>query len=205
MHPNQQTLERFYQAFAQLDADTMAACYAPDVVFEDEVFQLKGQHEAGGMWRMLCAATRAKGRDDWRLEVSGVAADAHGGQAHWDAHYRFSATNRLVLNRIDARFEFNEQGLITHHRDRFDFWHWARQALGLPGWLLGMEGLESLNLGNNRQLAGWPATIPASTSLKTLQLNNAAFKLLCDAFSDESRIDFRLPDFDDVQMNFGRG
>ena len=35
MHPNQQTVERFYQAFAQLDADTMAACYAPDVVFEN--------------------------------------------------------------------------------------------------------------------------------------------------------------------------
>ena len=45
MHPNQQTVERFYQAFAQLDADTMAACYAPDVVFEDEVFQLNGQRE----------------------------------------------------------------------------------------------------------------------------------------------------------------
>lgn len=89
------------------------------------------------MWRMLCTATRTKGRDDWRLEFSGVAADARTGQAHWDAHYRFSATNRLVLNRIDARFEFNEQGLITRHRDRFDFWLWARQALGMPGWLLG--------------------------------------------------------------------
>ena len=26
------------------------------------------------------------------------------GRAHWDAHYRFSATGRLVLNRIDAAF-----------------------------------------------------------------------------------------------------
>ncbi len=26
---NEQTLRRFYDAFAQLDADTMAACYAP--------------------------------------------------------------------------------------------------------------------------------------------------------------------------------
>jgi hypothetical protein len=137
MHPNQQTVQRFYDAFARLDAEAMAACYAPDVVFEDEVFSLRGEREAGGMWRMLCAATRARGRDDWRLEVSGVAADAHSGQAHWDAHYRFSATHRLVLNRIDARFEFNDQGLISRHRDRFDFWAWSRQALGLPGWLLG--------------------------------------------------------------------
>lgn len=29
------------------------------------------------------------------------------------------------------------QGLIARHRDRFDFWRWSRQALGLPGWLLG--------------------------------------------------------------------
>ena len=28
MHPNQQTLETFYAAFAKLDADTMATCYA---------------------------------------------------------------------------------------------------------------------------------------------------------------------------------
>ena len=42
-----------------------------------------------------------------------------------------------VLNRIDARFEFDADQLITHHHDRFDFPAWSRQALGLPGWLLG--------------------------------------------------------------------
>ena len=57
--------------------------------------------------------------------------------AHWEAHYRFSATGRQVLNRIDAEFDFDDHGLITRHRDRFDFWAWSRQALGLPGWLLG--------------------------------------------------------------------
>ncbi|MGH6638900.1 MAG: hypothetical protein ACREBY_09910, partial [Polaromonas sp.] len=34
-------------------------------------------------------------------------------------------------------FEFNAQGLISRHRDRFDFWAWSRQALGTPGVLLG--------------------------------------------------------------------
>ena len=37
MHPNQQTVQRFYDAFARLDADTMAACYAPQARFEDEI------------------------------------------------------------------------------------------------------------------------------------------------------------------------
>ncbi len=34
-------------------------------------------------------------------------------------------------------FEFNEDGLIRRQRDRFNFWTWSRQALGLPGILLG--------------------------------------------------------------------
>ncbi len=137
MHPNAQTLAKFYSAFAQLDSDTMATCYADDASFEDEVFTLRGKREVMGMWRMLCEATRANGRDDWKLEWSGVDATDTAGQAHWDANYRFSATGRMVLNRIDARFTFNPQGLIATHRDRFDFWAWSRQALGTPGLLLG--------------------------------------------------------------------
>jgi hypothetical protein len=141
MHPNAQTLTTFYSAFARLDADTMASCYADEVTFEDEVFRLNGKREVMGMWRMLCEATRANGLPDWKLEWSGIDANDTTGQAHWDAHYRFSATGRLVLNRIDARFTFNPQGLIATHRDSFDFWAWSRQALGTPGLLLGWTPL----------------------------------------------------------------
>ena len=141
MHPNAATLDKFYAAFARLDPDTMAQCYAPDVAFDDEVFSLRGREATMGMWRMLCEATRAKGRDDWKLDTSGIEAEAQTGRAHWDAHYRFSATGRLVLNRIDAAFTFNPQGLIATHRDRFDFWAWSRQALGAPGLLLGWTPL----------------------------------------------------------------
>lgn len=137
MHPNEQTLARFYTAFAKLDADAMAPCYADDATFDDEAFSLRGKREVMGMWRMLTDATRAKGLSDWDLKFSGIYADAATGQAHWDAHYRFSTTGRLVLNRIDARFTFNSQGLIQTHRDRFNFWAWSRQALGMPGLLLG--------------------------------------------------------------------
>jgi len=137
MHPNAQTLTKFYTAFAALDPDTMATCYADDVAFDDEVFSLRGKAEVMGMWRMLCEATRAKGRDVWKLEFSAIDAKAGEGHAHWDAHYRFSATGRMVLNRIDGVFIFNPQGLITRHRDSFNFWTWSRQALGTPGLLLG--------------------------------------------------------------------
>lgn len=127
------TIESFYAAFARLDGAAMQACYAPTAHFEDEVFVLDGPQQIGGMWRMLCEATKAKGLPHWKLEVSQVTDRS----AHWDAHYLFSATGRKVLNRIDASFVFDASGLITQHRDRFDFWAWSRQALGTPGLLLG--------------------------------------------------------------------
>jgi SnoaL-like domain len=127
------TIERFYAAFARLDAATMQACYAEGARFQDEAFTLQGPREIGGMWRMLCEATKAKGMAHWKLEVSDVTDTS----AHWEAHYLFSATGRIVHNKIDARFVFDGQGLITQHTDRFDFWAWSRQALGAPGLLLG--------------------------------------------------------------------
>lgn len=127
------TIESFYAAFSRLDGAAMQACYAPAAHFEDEVFVLDGPQQIGGMWRMLCEATKAKGLPHWKLEVSQVTDRS----AHWDAHYLFSATGRKVLNRIDASFVFDASGLITQHRDRFDFWAWSRQALGTPGLLLG--------------------------------------------------------------------
>lgn len=137
MHPNQMMLEKFYAAFARLDADTMATCYAPDAQFDDEAFSLRGHAQVTGMWRMLCETTKARALADWKLKCSGIEADAKTGKAHWEADYRFSATNRLVHNSIDGVFEFNDQGLITRHGDSFNFWNWSRQALGAPGLLLG--------------------------------------------------------------------
>ena len=137
MHPNHQTIETFYAAFARLDPEAMSHCYAPNAMFEDEVFTLRGKREVMGMWTMLCEATQAKGRDVWRLEYSGIDADAQTGKAHWEAWYRFSTTGRMVHNSIDAAFSFDPQGLIVTHKDRFDFWAWSRQALGAPGLLLG--------------------------------------------------------------------
>lgn len=141
MNANQQTVTKFYRAFQALDADSMVSCYAPDVRFDDPVFSLRGRREAGGMWRMLCAATQAKGREDWKLEFNAVQADGSSASAHWEAHYRFSASGRLVHNVIDAQFTFTPDSLIASHRDRFSFWRWSRQALGPAGLLLGWTPL----------------------------------------------------------------
>lgn len=138
---SEQLIERFYKAFADLDADTMVSCYAENAVFADEVFTLNGRHEIGGMWRMLGEAVKTKGRDVWKLDYSGIRVDGNRGVAHWEPHYRFSATGRMVHNIIDAEFTF-ENGLIVAHKDRFDFNRWAKQALGpMPVLLLGWTPL----------------------------------------------------------------
>lgn len=100
----------------------------PTSTFEDEAFSLRGHTQVTGMWHMLCDTTRARGRDVWKLTYSDILADADTGQAHWEAHYRFSATGRMVHKVIDGRFTFNPQGLIATHSDRFNFWAWSRWA-----------------------------------------------------------------------------
>jgi hypothetical protein len=42
MHPNQIMLNNCYAAFARLDSDATAACYAPEAQFDDEAFRCAG-------------------------------------------------------------------------------------------------------------------------------------------------------------------
>lgn len=124
-------VERFYTAFAALDGDAMAACYAPDARFSDPVFPDLHGDGIGAMWRMLCLGAR-----DWGLEYRVLAADADGARVAWTATYRFSATGRLVRNRVTSTLRIVDDRIVAQV-DRFDFWRWSRQALGPPGLLLG--------------------------------------------------------------------
>jgi ketosteroid isomerase-like protein len=124
-------LDRFYAAFARLDGEEMAACYAPDASFSDPVFVGLHGEQPGGMWRML--TSRAK---NLSVELVSRDADESAGTAHWVAQYQFAQTGRPVVNDVQSKFQFAD-GLITSQVDDFDFHRWSRQALGLPGLLLG--------------------------------------------------------------------
>ena len=137
MNTNAQTITKFYTAFSALDWATMASCYSQNATFEDTAFSLQGRAQTGGMWRMLCSATQEKGMAHWKLEFNDIHADAVKGSAHWEAHYLFSATGKVVHNIIDGQFTFSPDGFIATHNDHFNFWRWSRQALGAPGLLLG--------------------------------------------------------------------
>jgi len=130
-HPNATLIRGFYEAFQRRDVAAMAGCYHADIRFSDEVFpDLRGE-QASAMWAMLVA--RGK---DLRLAFADVTADDARGAATWEAWYTFSGSGRAVHNVIRAEFAFRD-GRIVRHVDRFDFWRWARQALGPAGLLLG--------------------------------------------------------------------
>ena len=130
-HANAELIRRFYTAFQQLDAESMAACYTEDVHFRDPAFGELHGREAADMWRMLCQRAR-----DFSLTFDGITADDQRGTAHWVATYTFSQTGNQVVNHIEANFRFRD-GKIVEHRDHFDLWRWAGQALGIKGLLLG--------------------------------------------------------------------
>lgn len=131
MSDNAALLTRFYRAFTARDAEAMAACYAPDIHFSDPVFTDLQGARAGAMWRMLCSRAT-----DLRIEFTPPVVNGNEGSVHWEAHYTYTATGKSVHNIIEARFVIQD-GLITEHRDYFNLYRWARQALGMKGVLLG--------------------------------------------------------------------
>lgn len=137
MHPHQATIEAFYHAFAMLDPETMAVCYAEDARFTDAVFRLRGRREVAAMWHMLCRSVKTSGRQDWKLDYCVLRADDQQVLACWSVRYRFGAQGNTVHNSVQTRFVFDRDGRIVQHEDQFDFWRWSRQALGTRGWLLG--------------------------------------------------------------------
>ncbi|HJW34250.1 MAG TPA: nuclear transport factor 2 family protein [Holophagaceae bacterium] len=158
MHPHAELLTRFYEAFQRRDAEAMGACYHDDAVFMDPAFGRLKAAEARAMWAMFAARAT-------ELEVTFEVKDADDGSGavHWEAKYPFSGTGRRVHNVIEAQFGFHE-GKILAHRDQFDLWAWSRQALGLPGILLGWSPFmkRKIQARARMQLAKWMAKEPTA-------------------------------------------
>ena len=109
----------------------MQDCYADNAHFSDAVFVNLDARQVRVMWEMLCKAGK-----DLTLEYQILNVDDKSGEAKWTAHYTFSKTGRKVVNHIKANFEF-VNGKIIRHNDDFNFYAWAKQALGAIGFLLG--------------------------------------------------------------------
>ena len=129
---NEQLIEEFYAGFAVGNSRTMISCYHPEVIFKDPAFGVLEASDAKDMWEMLIQ--KSQGQLD--IKFSNVVSNGSRGAADWVAEYTFSSTNRKVVNRIHAEFEFKD-GLIYRHNDTFDLYAWSKQALGLKAVLLG--------------------------------------------------------------------
>ena len=147
----EQVIEKFYQAFIRLDAESMIDCYHPEVEFEDPAFGVLRGDKARNMWHMLCASQKGK---DFIVKYSNIKYHALKGSAQWEAFYTFSKTGRRVHNIIHAEFEFKD-GKIIHHRDQFDLYLWSKQALGFKGYLMGWTSFfkHKLHAQTNRLLS----------------------------------------------------
>lgn len=139
-------IDQFYTAFAKGDWQKMADCYHDDIEFEDPAFGRLDGNAAKWMWKMLLE--RSKG--NLKIEHK-VIDDQH---AEWTARYPFGPKKRLIVNKIQASFEFKDGKIIKHH-DRFSLWKWAGQAFGLTGWIMGATPLfkNGLQKRTNLQLA----------------------------------------------------
>lgn len=124
-------LNTFYNAFAQRDWAIMGVCYHPEARFSDPVFPDLDAEGVKAMWKMLLT-----GSSDLCISFTVLKEDAHKGKVRWEAFYTFSKTGRKVHNVVTSTFIFKD-GLILKQQDKFSFWAWSRQALGLTGTVLG--------------------------------------------------------------------
>jgi hypothetical protein len=131
MDANAVLINQFYGCFQKLDWRGMAACYSEDIFFCDPVFEDLQGEQVMGMWEMLLTSSK-----DLQLDFGDTVIDEDYGTCRWTARYTFSRTGRKVVNEAKAHFKFLD-GRIVEHQDIFSLWKWSRQALGLPGLLLG--------------------------------------------------------------------
>ncbi len=131
MNANEIVINKFYTSFQNKDFKGMQDCYTDDAHFSDPVFLNLNAKQVRAMWEMFCVNGK-----DLQVEFKNVSANEKTGSAEWMASYIFSVTGSNVVNRIKANFVF-EQGKIIKHTDQFNFYEWAKQALGASGLLLG--------------------------------------------------------------------
>ncbi|HTI09484.1 MAG TPA: nuclear transport factor 2 family protein [Puia sp.] len=156
MSDEEQLVKVFYTCFQQRDWKGMLDCYHKDIFFYDPVFLNLEGPEVHAMWEMLLrnAKDLELNFSNIRMEPaspepatgSAAASQPAGsgpasptetyGSCNWVATYTFSQTGRQIVNKGKALFTFSE-GKIAEHQDDWSFWKWIRQALGLPGILLG--------------------------------------------------------------------
>lgn len=121
----------FYDAFARQDAASMNALYSDQATFSDPIFPKLNAQETQAMWAMLCQSAK---NFSLSYEIREVGSDFV--VVGWTAKYSFGPAGRDVENSVSAMLRFHDDKIVEH-RDEFNFYRWARQALGFAGAVFG--------------------------------------------------------------------
>jgi len=127
------TVERLYAAFAQLDAETMAACYAPDASSTTKPSRCAAARRSAACGPCSAMAVKAKGRDVWKIETRDITerTGALGGHLPILGHRAFGAQHHRCRVRVRQRRP-------DHAPPRpLRFLALGTPGLGAPGLLLG--------------------------------------------------------------------
>jgi hypothetical protein len=116
---------RFYKSFTTLHPEQLGALYAPDVQFQDSIFQYQDRAGVTKMWTTLLGVKPAP---VIRYSVVSVAGEVVHGQ--WIADYVLFGhkVHNVVSSTLTIR-----NGRIVKHTDEFPFTPWLAQVLGLEG------------------------------------------------------------------------
>lgn len=122
----------FYAAFVVFNCDAMEPLYAPNVAFQDEVFEYQDRAGTMHMWRTLLGAKNGT------LAYTFDRVEGEDAVGHWVADYELFG--RSIHNEIGSRMTVKD-GHIIRHRDSFSWSIWARQAFPL-GPLVDAPGMQ---------------------------------------------------------------
>ena len=100
MHPNEQIITNFYEAFQNHDPQAMTSCYAKNIIFEDPAFGKIQGKRAFAMWYMLIE----RGGDALDIEFSEVQANDYNGSAKWRISLRRCGSKTGAVARIRRKY-----------------------------------------------------------------------------------------------------
>ncbi|KAG8804898.1 hypothetical protein FRC17_005845 [Serendipita sp. 399] len=143
----EQLVERYLAAYKAYDLAAMDACTDPEFTFSDPAFPSLNSKQAKGMFSMF---VNNREKNKMELEYKDIKKGLN--DLTYTATYtvRYIFNGRPVTNVIDTTLTISPQSnLLLSQVDTFPFHAWARQALGLPGLLLGWTGFLQSQVQNN--------------------------------------------------------
>lgn len=124
-------VREFYSAFQSKDSQMMANLYHDEASFYDPAFGKLNATEVRAMWTMLCSSSK-----DLVIEFEILSSNEGEVKTKWQAYYSFGKKKRKVHNVIVSTIEV-KGAKIYRHIDEFNLHKWAKQAMGVSGYLLG--------------------------------------------------------------------